>query len=360
MKKRVGIVTFHNAHNYGAVLQAYALSKKIESYGFDVEFIKSDKSYIQNHYRKTPFFKENNTSYIKYAKNIIHYLLDFNRINKRYNSFKSFIEINFKEVNISNKNEYFDYVVLGSDQIWNCNITKGFDPLFFGSDVNLSVGKIISYAASMGNATKKSYLSDDFNKLISNIDVTGVREQELQELISDRNDVSLNLDPTLLLEKNMWSKVKSEKKKNIIIYEVYKSQETELLASYLKNKYKLEVKVILSGSSSIFISDDVVATASPDDFIDLFRTASFVITTSFHGTVFSIINNVPFYTLKINDGVDKRSANLLKQLGLSSRHVSSLHEAKMIDEEIDFGFANKQLEKLQLLSDSYLRSSLDI
>ncbi|WP_063650738.1 polysaccharide pyruvyl transferase family protein [Aliivibrio fischeri] len=362
MKKKVGIITFHNAHNYGAVLQAYALSKKISSYGFEVEFIKSDLSYIQNHYKRHPFIKDKKISFIQYAKNIVHYILDFKRINKRYSSFERFIKKNFNEVNITHKKSEFDFVILGSDQIWNSNITNKFDPIFFGVDDNILAKKVISYAASMGNATQSKNLTKDFDRLIANVNSIGVREYELKSILNKKYDfdVNLNLDPTLLLDKMMWGNGNIKTKNNIVIYEVYNSKESILISEYLKSRFNLDVKIISSGSPSILVSNEIITTASPDDFIDLLSSASFIITTSFHGTVFSIINNVPFYTVKINDGVDKRSANLLEQLGLSDRHVLNLDEAKSIDTTINFSEANSKLKELQDISDAFLRKELDV
>ncbi|WP_060983152.1 polysaccharide pyruvyl transferase family protein [Vibrio splendidus] len=363
MKKKVGIITFHNAHNYGAVIQGLALKTKIQSLGYEVEFIQSNDSYIQNHYKVIPS-KNSSESWSRYTKRLVHFFLDIKRNIARFRAFERFIEKELPSVNISNVKKKYDYVVLGSDQVWNSNITNGFDPLFFGYHENLDVNKVISYAGSMGNATSEEYLNDEFFSLLANIDAIGVRENKLKELIFSVKNIrsTLTLDPTLLLDEKVWkdfSKKITSRNKYILVYQVYNSPVTDRVVDFLSKKHGLEVKVLSSAAPNIKMSSNVIATASPNDYLNLFANADFVVTTSFHGTVFSIINDVPFYTVKINPGVDQRSSNLLNELGISERHISSLDDLYKMDENINYFEVKEKLNKMRKDSESYLKASLD-
>ncbi|HAS8338590.1 polysaccharide pyruvyl transferase family protein [Vibrio vulnificus] len=365
MNKKVGIVTFHNAHNYGAVIQALALRKKIESYGFEVDFIQSPDSYIQNKYRKFPIKRESNESIVRFIKKTVHYFLDLKRNLTRYNNFQDFISNEIPVTLLNSEKKHYDYVVLGSDQIWNSNITKGLDEIFFGRHTLLDAKKVIAYAASMGNATSKENIDDKFLNLVQNVDRLGVREDSLKTLMSENisESVELNLDPTLLLDEHIWKSIsprKNNSERYILVYQVYNSKITDKVVDYLKEEYGYKVKVLSSAPPTVKMNENVLATASPYEYLELFANASFVVTTSFHGTVFSIINEVPFFTIKINEGVDKRSASLLANLNLTERHILNIADLEKIDNEMDFTMSKVFLEKMRLSSDKYLRDALDV
>ncbi|HIF9351672.1 TPA: polysaccharide pyruvyl transferase family protein [Photobacterium damselae] len=362
MKKKIGIITFHNAHNYGAVLQAYALNIKLKSLGFDVGFIEYNLSPIHNHYKKYPSFSESGNNLLRYLKNLICFSLDYNRKVKRYNAFSGFIEKYFQVLNVTNKKFYLSAVVIGSDQVWNPNITEGYDDIFFGKNKNIFTDRRISYAASMGSATSEDNLTEEYYNLLSNLDNIGVREQGLANLFEDKFNLSVdvNIDPTLLLNKEEWNKISSKplcNEKYVLVYEVEPNVETKSIVDYLSKVLSIKIKVI-SSITNYKLSKDIITTASPNDFLSLFKNASFVVTTSFHGTVFSIINNVPFVTVKFNNGIDTRASNLLLSLGLDERHVNNVDDVEKLNIDVDFTFAENKLNKLRYQSELYISEKL--
>ena len=158
--KKVGILTFHDAHNYGAVLQAYALKKYIRKIGYDAKIINYHHSTIPNGFPREGY--EN-----------------------RWDKFDKFIkELSDYEENIYTSEEELekhdiDFWVCGSDQIWNTDITRGFNKGFF-LDFKTN-GKKISYAVSMGIPELPEEYEEEFRKSINQIDNISVREETLKQ-----------------------------------------------------------------------------------------------------------------------------------------------------------------------------------
>ncbi|MEZ9174205.1 polysaccharide pyruvyl transferase family protein [Vibrio cyclitrophicus] len=359
MKKKVGIVTFHKAHNYGALLQAYALKKTLERLNLNVVFIDFDNDSLDKNYRLFPKLSNSSLSYN--IKQIIKTLLDFNRKFKRNNSFNEFIKNYLHSFSINKSKLKLDVVFLGSDQIWNPNITGQLEPIFFGQHPNLDVDKVVSYAASMGNGMNKLNINDEFKKLLLGVDSLGVREKALKTILHENFDINCqqNLDPTLLLNKSDWDELaddsETSQNKYILIYEVEKHPHTQAVVNHIKAVSNYDVLVV-SAKTSHLVDKSVITSASPRRFVSLFKNASFVVTTSFHGTVFSIINNIPFYTLKFGDGIDNRSAGLLAMLDLSDRHIKD--ESQIKEHVVDFTNANRLLELERNTSIEYITDNL--
>ncbi|QIA64430.1 polysaccharide pyruvyl transferase family protein [Vibrio astriarenae] len=355
-KKKVGIVTFHDAHNYGALLQAYALKHKISSLGYDVGFVDAKNEKLSGKYNIWPTIKTDRSLVVE-AKKMVRLLLDFSRKKARYNGFNQFID---KYINTDIPNS-LDSIVIGSDQVWNFNITGGVDPIYFGEIEGVSTKNVISYAASMGNGMKPESFTSEFRGKLENLNQVGVREKQLQESLADNFGVEsvVTLDPTLLLTEEEWSEItpsSKQKKKYVVVYQVVEHPMANPIVDLIAEKLGLEV-IVLTSKTDHSVSKSHFSTASPDDFLSLFKNAEFVITSSFHGTAFSIINKVPFYTMKFGNTVDLRSENLLSSANLLERHISDISEVDL-DAVIDFENAEESLSKVREQSVAYLQSSL--
>ncbi|MCE7650700.1 polysaccharide pyruvyl transferase family protein [Vibrio fluvialis] len=357
-KSVVGIVTFHNAHNYGAVLQAYGLKRKLELMGFESEFIQDENDSVGKKYSLYPSLK--NKSLVSYLKSWVRLVIDFRIRKLRHDGFDGFIKKYLPVYSLSSGKRNYSSVVLGSDQIWNFDITKGMQNIYFGIDNNIVTDNVFSYAASMGKGMTKDNFTENFKKKLCKLNHIGVREKSLGEIIkSEFNiDYTLNLDPTLLLGKSEWDRLTINdinQDKYILVYEVEKNINTESVVNFMADKLGLKVKVI---SSKLNKSSDPkdISTASPEEFLSLFKNATFVVTTSFHGTVFSIINEVPFFTIKFNNGIDLRSSGLLSSVGLESRHINSISDIQLID--IDYSLVTIKLNEMRSTSENYLYNAL--
>lgn len=358
MRKKIAIATFHAAHNYGAVLQTYALYKTLEKLGHDVYLLDYSPKNLVKSYTLHPRLTHYD-NFVSYTKALVSLYLDYKRRYNRFSRFNSFIDKNFKI--LPNTIKSIDVIIVGSDQIWNPNITDGLDSNYFGVCESVTAKMVFSYAASMGVSSLKDNSESEFVRLLSNLKNIGVREFSLKEYIGTLTDreVSINLDPTLLLNKDEWSltKTKNTRERYLLVYEVKEHPQTSIVAEKIASRLGLKV-VVLAAKTNYKISKSILTDKSPEDFLDLFKHADFIVTTSFHGTVFSIINEKDFVTLEFGNDIDLRSKYLLSQVGLEDRFVG---KASVIDDkqlQIQYTDAKNSLDVLRSHSIDYIRASL--
>lgn len=352
MKKGI-ITTFYKAHNYGAMLQAFALKKFLESNNYNIEFLNYKDDNIEEVYK---VFSLKNKSLKNKIKEILKFLFFSRKIKKRYSNFSNFQSKYLKETKlIIDKNTKLDevslnadFIITGSDQVWNKNITKGLSDIYTLNFGEKDIRRI-SYAASIGN--KKIDNELEYKNKLSIIDKISVREETAKKILDKilpEKKVTTVLDPTLLLDSNNWNKYlnnfDSPKEKYILAYVVEPDSEYIKVVNELsektglkvihfekRNKYKNEFK-------SAFIE-------GPLGFVNLIKNAEYVVTTSFHATVFSIIFNKKFWVVP-HRVTGSRVIDLLNKLKISNRAVYSLDEFKesKFDDEIDFKAVSKALD----------------
>lgn len=359
---KCGIITFHKAHNYGALLQAYALSYVLKRYVTDVKFIDYENSILTHGYNLLPVLKKGKIT--GYIKEWIHFFLDFKRKIKRHKSFSKFIEDNIECISTELPEKKLDIIFLGSDQIWNADYTGGIDSGYFGHVKNIKSSAVVSYAASMGKLSQSDKNKSEFLNLLKGIDFIGVRESYLKKYIESNTNLRcfLNLDPTLLLNKDDWailSKKKKFEEKYLLIYEMHTHPETSKIASIIANTLGLNIKVLAS-RTNYKIDRNAITNADPCEFLTLFSNASFVLTTSFHGTVFSLINQIPFYTLSLGNEIDLRSSSLLDSVNLTCRLISSSTDIDLKELDVDFKYAAKKLDENRVESVTFIKHALGV
>lgn len=363
--KKIANITFHASYNFGSNLQAYALQ----------EYIKK---------------LDNNIKYeiLNYRNNIQKEMYDYKTLNnkgkwlylgklkKRQEKFEKFINERLNITNqeftteqeLENLKLNYDYYIAGSDQIWNLS-AKEFDWSYFLKFTKK--GKKISYAASSGPIKRdiNSEQKRELNLLINQFDNISVREQGTYDFIKEftNKKIEINVDPTILLKKEDWEKLIDNNKK---IYEkpyiLYYTLKPSFSRSFFVKKLgkKLNKKVIVANPS---IKYDIIGgfvkkyESGPVEFLNLVKNADLVISSSFHGTVFSILLNKPFYV--INGNKDFRIKTLLKNTNLENRSVD---ENSDIDEiikklnKINFENVNDNLNEQREKSKKYLMNALEI
>lgn len=317
---KIGILTFHSAHNYGAVLQAYALQKYLMSFNHTVEFINYNNEKLLRVYKWFEFkrFK---------TLNVTKFYTEFKLLSprkRRFVKFESFID---KYLYLSPKNydtKSYDVIIIGSDQVWNTDLTSGFDKMYWGNFVIKNECNLISYAASMQDEISESNKLQ-IKKLLGNFSGISVREDSIARNLAMLLgiDIPVVLDPTLLLSSNEWEQICANKivrRPYLLFYQVRKNEKAKLIAEQIAENLNLEI-VNLSAGIDLNNSPEFID-AGPLDFVSLFKNASYVVCTSFHGTVFSIIFNVPFCSIILNDGKDNRVLSLLSKLNLVDRGIT--------------------------------------
>jgi hypothetical protein len=363
---KIGILTFHCAHNYGAVLQCYALQETLRNMGHEVEVINYTPPYLVNLYKYffwRRFISKNPSLFIKKT------LSEIKIFKKRYLRYQAFNQFICKYIDISpqyKKNiqtpSNYDIYIMGSDQIWNPNITNGFDSTFFGFFPFEKKDKIyISYAASMGKTNLSLEKTEYIKHALKNFDGISVREEELKQYLQQltKQEIQTVLDPTLLLPLNAWDKIILKPKifeRYILVYQVRQDSNTTRIANSIAKQLNCKVIEI---SANIRLENrnnlNILETCTPEEFLSLIKYSTCVITTSFHGTVFSILFKKDFFCIKLNDGSDGRACNLLDIFNLSSRMISkesSPQMSKVNYNNIDYS----KFESLRQNSYNFLRT----
>ena len=150
---KIGILTFHCAHNYGAVLQCYAMQEFLRCKGHDVEVINYRPKYLLEPYKTFKVKRFLSKKPIRLSKGVIIEFILFPTRLKRFNGFEKFIKNRLslsEKATCSSISPKYDVYIAGSDQIWNPKITHGFDSVFFADFPFIkNMKKYISYAASM-------------------------------------------------------------------------------------------------------------------------------------------------------------------------------------------------------------------
>lgn len=362
---KIGILTFHCAHNYGAVLQCYALQEMLKNMGHKVEVIDYRPEYLLAPYRKFSLSRFKRSSLLSIVKACIRESLLLVKRIRRYNAFQTFINKRFNlSPTVKDKAipPFYDVYIMGSDQIWNPKITKGFDPVYFGFfNFDKENRKYISYAASMETKELDKESKDFIEKALMNFDAVSVREAQLKTLLQPLTgkDIELVLDPTLLAYKKIWDAIAIRpkiNKKYILVYQVRYNVNTIRIARQLAKDINAEI-IEVTSALRICFSNKSRQNVSPEEFLGWIKNADCVITTSFHGTAFSVIFNRPFYCIKLNDGGDTRSASLLKSIGLENRLIDKSENPAF--SPIDYSEANKRLEYLQSISTAFLTKAIE-
>ncbi len=226
---RIGILTFHCAHNYGAMLQCYALQETLVAMGHDVEVIDYRPHYLIEPYSvfsiKALSHKPN---FISLVRCFVTSFLAIPKKTVRYRGFSSFLKKRIKTAKfVGNKLKLgsYDAYIFGSDQIWNTRLTKGFDNYFFGIFPFPKEKRLyISYAASMGNDVLTEDKKKFYTKNLCHFDAISVRENSFKKLLSPLTSkhIEVVLDPSLLASHSVWDKLEDTVKDEnyVLVYQV--------------------------------------------------------------------------------------------------------------------------------------------
>lgn len=329
---KIGILTYHRAHNYGAMLQAYALKTVLAKEGYHVDFI---DYWPKAHQRQYQLIKPLHGK--SFANKIINLIVDcltlirrsmrmhqFNRFAEKYLGLTSHIAHQDSSLLITK--QMYDYVIVGSDQIWRNYEYEGkhvgFDPVYFCQNTSNDV-QCISYAASMGIININQQERNTLTQYLTAFDTILVRENSLKELINSLAiEAEVVVDPTLLLTKDQWNELlpstRYRKQKYVLYYELIKSPEA--MAFAIKQAKALNCKLLVMDSSIRTIPrKNHIAFASPIEFMHAIRDAEYIVATSFHGTAFSIIFEKQFITIGLNKNSD-RVQTLLRHLDIEEHY----------------------------------------
>lgn len=361
---KIGILTFHFACNYGAVLQCYALQRYLTEAGHEVSVVDYRPRSVADGYRWFDIRRFWGSTPARLWRKTTSELKVVGSRRRRYAAFDSFVSASLNltthvndPASMSALADDFDLIIAGSDQIWNSRLTDGIDPIYWGAFERNQGTSMISYAASMEDGFTKE-TADAVSSLLSAFDALSVREASLKDALEPYlcgRKVSTVVDPTLLLNGEQWSSLASEPlitEPYLLFYQVRRSEPARDAAIELARRKGLR-PVFISAKPELENSPEV-AEASPEQFVSLFKNASFVVTTSFHGTVFSLIFEKDFICMPVQDGRNSRQENLLSDVGLSERNITKLPEDDL--KAIDWASVAKRKAEMLESTYEYLKS----
>ena len=386
MAKKVGIVSCYFKHNYGSMLQAYATQKILDDMNIENETINIDKNIdFSNGKKKYYMGQVLNFQFIKSKLGMIKLKLD-KKINKnlgknisirdkKYEEFRKTFRLTepyktYAELNEKAEKDYSS-VIVGSDQLWlPVNVVADYYTLnWVPEDINK-----ISFSTSFGVSIIPEKYKEAYKKFLNRINYLSTREVAGQKIIKELTgrDATLVCDPTLLFNKDEWMSIQKEepiiKGKYIFCYFLGKNIEHRKFAERLKEKTGYKIVSLNHADEYVkysdMFADETPYDVGPAEFLNMIRNAEYVCTDSFHGTVFSLINNVKFFTFRRYSNKSKVSTNsridsLLGIVNLKERLINGDEDVeKEIEKKIDFENVNIKLEEFRNTSKEFLKNAL--
>ncbi len=354
---KVGVLTFHWADNPGAVLQAYALCKVVENLGHDAEIIDYDPAW-RGH--RMPLLRWRNLRDGKFPCALMRKTAyaRFRSKSLRLSATRSETRDQLRAMAAS-----YDAIIVGSDQVWNPKIIKGESSYFL--DFAAGSGcKLIAYAASLGVDTLPPEFDASVRNHLDRFDAISVRESHAATMISGflGKPVEHVADPTLLLtDFDQLPDRNAGPSGHMLAYMVF--PEALVAAARLRSALGMKMVHVGSGIAQGWSTPHLGYTqhcVDPVEWMHLIRRAGFVFTSSFHGTVFSILNRVPFVACARGDH-NSRVESLLGLCGLGDRLVlpERMDAAEaLVKAEVDWARVHAAISSERERSIAFLRGAL--
>ena len=381
---KVGILTVHKSKvSYGGSLQAFSLWSFINSMGYTCEIIDLYRPVIKGYVHKVSCLndilvktKQNNPLFKRTIKNCIvlykklPYLKKHKLKSIRFQSFNSKISYSQSFKSIDSLYQHppnYDVYIAGSDQIWNPDMPFENEPYLL-SFVKGSARRI-SYASSFGRDNLPEIISKYYAKYLKKFNAISVREDTGCNLVEQMIGIRpmLTLDPTMLFNRDFWTleAIDSDiKEEYLFCFMLNFDNEIISYAAEICKKKNLVLVLCLSSffkysNNSVRVVD--ATDSGPKEWLGWIKNAKFVLTDSFHGTVFSILFEQPFIAyVKDNKSISNKSsriASLLNLLSLQSCYYNTLSFMD-INLEIDYSKVNVKLKKHRDNSKDYLITAL--
>ena len=369
---KIGILTFHNTLNYGAALQTYATQAALNKLGVENEIIDYTNEFRRQLYSEKKLILRSLKN--RQILGAVRTLAGTPFIKRRKKNFDKF----YRERVAVSKEKYFsadqlkatppkyDYYMVGSDQVWNYD-HNGQDMSYLLDFVS-DKAKTISYASSFGLDSISENVKDDYIRLLGSIQYLSVREKMGSKIIQSLTGriPSVVLDPVFLLNKNQWQNITDDNigksEPYILLYTTKAKHYRDFLRITKYDSYGIRVVHI---GTSMRLCDmfkrntNISFASSPEKFLGLIKNAKLVLTSSFHGTAFSILFKKQFVSFRGNNlGKDARIVELLGDLGISDRLFHDKMTADQVNKQICYESVQEKLERLREESMRFLHQAL--
>ena len=343
---KYGIMTYHNIPNFGAILQAYALCKIVNEFGYECDIIDYECKNIVK--RELKYHGAGNA-----VKRVLHRVFSWPHIEKKVLQCQEFVRLYYSKEKytietISKANKKYDGFISGSDMIWNLDV-NGYDYSYF-LDFAYEGKKKIAYGSSIGDCWKSSDVSK-IKHLLDQYEAISVREKDTSCYIKEKFGLPCKwvADPTMLLPVSFWEIYTEPVKEDAYVIVYFPSDYLiEMAKEYCKkhNKKLIVLRVMLPGKRK-----DSKILYSPNEWLSYLKHADAVFTNSYHGLLFSLYFNKPVWT----DNQSNRIQVLLNRLNLD---CCNLKNDTACSNVIDYNQCNKLIQSFREDSLAYLKAVL--
>lgn len=346
MKKKIAyILTVWDAPNYGSFLQAIGTKKFLESNGYEVKFL----LYRKNKLEQIKFLFE------KKKQLLFHPIFSLKRFWDFYNTHRNVEKVKLTDI----KNEDYDCLIIGSDELWNLKNDKYFsNEYFYGKGFDLN--KVIVYSMSSGTSTYMDFKDkENLKECIKNLKNVSVRDKETFNIVStikETDEIEITCDPTFLIDSNELKESYNKKlpEKYILVYS-YRIDE-KLKNNILKLAKEKNLKTVSVCNNYSWC--DYNLSCTPMQFSDIINKATYCVITTFHGSIFSIFNHKKFISVTTK----QKTVDLLMKLNLLDRQADEDCEYELfktkIENEINYDDVEDKINEMKKKSVNWLSSRL--
>lgn len=353
--KKVGILTFHYANNYGAVLQTWALRERINRFeGCTAEII----NYVPESFSYKPY---------------VDSVEGLEALKEKRKKFERFLTakcgIDSPILNCVGGIDY-DYYVVGSDQVWNLSFRQTEKSAYFFPGLDKNAVKV-AYAASVGMGTDEANrYQEEYEQYLPTFKSLSVREREHVDFVEKMSGKKCEcvLDPTLLLEQADYNKLIEgrefiQKEPYVLLFWLhnYETNKGIEFANMLARKYNLSIVHSFPQEKSYMFhkSSGSMIYGGVEDFLYYIKNAAFVVTNSFHASIFSLQFETPFYIFTI-PSMQSRIREMEDSFGIGDRVVKEYIYPSALSKDVDFDKIKDKIAIRRKDSLAYLKNALDI
>lgn len=353
---KCAMITIHHIHNFGSVFQAYGLQKFLQKHGYQIRVIDYRPAYFETGRNK--------------IKTLAGKLLNIKPYLARKRKFDTFIRNNLSltekqyrtlrelEKDFASREQVY---ISGGDQLWNdyhpCGSDDAYKLTFAGNK------RKIAYGTSMG---RDNYTEQELKTLASKVEgyqSIMLREKCTVDLLAKHTEVPIShvIDPVGLLDAGDFQKMAKKPALTEPYAVMYLADSSPLLDEAIQwLSQKLGMKIVhICGFRKKCPCDYFIKDAGPEEILGYIANADFVLSASFHATMFSLMFNKPFATLLPGEKTNARIEDVLKLVGLENRILRSVSELCVLEETIDYSKANEIMNELQATSRAMLLQALE-
>lgn len=336
---KIGIVTVPDSANYGSFLQGIALKWVLESMGHEVCFIATrEKEYVRKIYYNWHPVKRDLKHPVRFIRNNLTGVRKYEMYKKDHQL------IDIRDLKDAQDRDLF---ILGSDEIWNAHTEVFRRPVFYGAGMSPK----IAYAVSTGNASEQDFEEHpEIKKWIQSVDDICVRDESSREIVEKITEKTpmLVCDPTMLVASERFMKLCDEpyllEHRYILVYLYPNTISRQAVRELKKFAKKKGLKLVAAGFHHAWCDHEVMC--CPTEFSSVVHGAEYVITATFHGSIFSILNEKQFISIRTN----KKVPDLLNRLGLSMQLMEKTElteerlNEKLCGEKICYESVNEKIQ----------------